>query len=174
MNCRKLRNSFVPSHWLLKYFGFRLVFFFLILAVHTIRLCMAGVIRVWKLTCENTALVIFQVLKIIFSFTWKKNQSTTQKQDKKSIMLIWLSLLNKCDQSVWEDKIFVCLCIAFSWPYLVSFVIPPIPSLLFHSMRGIISMLYFLYFTNLKYRASVRAASCSWNHGKTVFQGGYW
>lgn len=49
---------------------------------------------------------------------------------------------------------------------------PPIPSPPFHCMGGVINMLCFLHFTNLKYRASVTAASHYWNHGKTVFQGG--
>lgn len=92
----------------------------------------------------------------------KKNQSTTQKQDKKSIILIWLSQLNKCDQPVWDDKIFVCMCLAFSWPCLVSFISPP-----FTGRWGVINVLCFLYFTALKYKASVAAASCYWNHGET-------
>lgn len=40
-------------------------FYFLVVAAHSVWLYMAGVIRVWKLICENTALVIFQVLKIV-------------------------------------------------------------------------------------------------------------
>lgn len=39
--------------------------YFLVVAAHSVWLYMAGVIRVWKLICENTALVIFQVLKIV-------------------------------------------------------------------------------------------------------------